>query len=92
MAVSGQTTVTSAGTSVALGDQRINGSLAVKALPDNTGIIYLGNDGSGDVSASSGFPLSAGEAVFFDHIGSLGDIRLDSTVSGEGVAWLALGG
>ena len=92
MAISGQKTVTTAGTAVKLGTQQISGSLAIKALPANTGTIYIGSDGAGDVSPSTGFPLATGEAVFLDQVGSLADVWVDATVDGEGVAWLALGG
>jgi hypothetical protein len=90
MVISGQKTVTTAGTAVALGTESIQGPLMVKALPANTGYIYIGNDGSGDVSSSNGLALDAGEAVVFDWVGSLGTLIIDATVNGEGVAWLRL--
>ena len=89
MALSGQKTVTTAGTEVALGDQQIGAPLMVKALPTNTGIVYVGKS-SGGVSSSTGMPLDAGEVVIFEFVGQLGAIWLDSAVNGEGVAWLAL--
>lgn len=92
MAISGQRTVTTAGTAVALGTQQISGSLVIKALPANTGVMYVGNDGAGDVTTANGFPLSAGEVVVFDHVANLGDVMVDAAVNGEGVAWLASGG
>ncbi len=90
MALSGQTTVTTAGTEVALGSQAVNAALMVKALPANTGLMYVGNNGSGVVGSSSGMPLAAGESVIFDLVSNLANIMLDSTVNGEGVAWLIL--
>lgn len=86
-AISGQKTVTTAGTAVALGTLQVNGPLAVKALPGNTGVIYIGNDGAGDVSSSNGFPLSAGDPIVFESVDSLADIFIDATVNGEGVGW-----
>jgi len=55
-AISGQTTVTTAGTAVQLSatEFRINGPLIVKGLDGNTGATYVGNDGAGDVTASNG--------------------------------------
>jgi hypothetical protein len=35
-------------------------------------------------------PLSAGEALIFDFVADLAEIWIDSTVNGEGVAWLLL--
>jgi len=89
MALSGQKTVTTAGTEVALGNQQIGAPLMVKALPTNTGLVYVG-ESSGGVSSSTGMPLDAGEVVIFEFVGQLGALWVDSAVNGEGVAWLAL--
>ena len=89
-ATSGQKTVTAAGTAEALGSQPIGGTLAVKALASNTDIVVIGNDGTGDVATSNGFELSSGEAIVFNRVGNLADIKVDAAVSGEGVCWLAL--
>lgn len=89
-ALSGQKTVTSAGTAVALGTQAIGGPLAVKALAANTGIVVVGCDGASDVTTANGFQLAAGEAIIFNHVANLGDIWVDAAVNGEGVCWLAL--
>ncbi len=89
-AISGQKSVTTAGTAEALGSQIINGPLMVKALAANTGAIAVGNDGSNDVTVSNGLTLAAAEVVIFDFIGNLSSVWIDSAVNGEGVAWLAL--
>jgi hypothetical protein len=90
MAISGQTTVTAAGSAVALGDQQVNAALMVRALSANTGLVYIGNDGAGDVSSASGMQLEPGEGVVFDLVSSLANLRINAAVSGEGVAWLIL--
>ena len=89
-AISGQKTVTTAGSAVALGNQVINGPLMVKALDTNTGVIAVGNDGAGDVTVSNGMRLEAGDAIVFEFIGNLASIIIDSSVNGEGVCWLLL--
>jgi hypothetical protein len=89
MGLSGQTTVTTSGTEVALGSQQIGAPLMVKALPGNTGLVYVG-ESAGGISSSTGMPLSAGEVVIFEFVGQLGSLWVDSAVNGEGVAWLAL--
>ena len=89
-AQSGQKTVTTAGTAVALGSQVINSPIMVKALDTNTGVVAIGNDGAGDVTVSNGLRLLAGDAVVFDFVGNLASIWVDSAVNGEGVAWLQL--
>jgi len=89
-ALSGQTTVTTAGTAVPLGSQPINGPLVVKALQANTNPVAIGNDGTNDVTLSNGLQLAAGDAVVFDFVGNLSSIWIDATTNGEGVAWLSL--
>ena len=88
--LSGQTTVTTAGTAVPLGSQPINGPLVVKALEANTNPVTIGNDGSNDVTLSNGLQLAAGDEVIFDFVGNLSSLWLDATTNGEGVAWLSL--
>jgi hypothetical protein len=62
----------------------------VKALAANTGAMYIGNDGAGDVTSANGLELAAGDVVIFDWVANLGALIIDSAVNGEGVAWLAL--
>jgi len=90
MALSGQTTVTTAGTAVALGDQVVNSPVIIKALDTNTDIVVVGNDGAGDVTVSNGLRLAAGEVVVMTNLGNLGTLLVDSAVDGEGVSWLVL--
>jgi hypothetical protein len=88
--LSGQKTVTTAGTAVQLGTARIEAPLMVKALDTNTGIVALGSDGANDVTVSNGLRLDAGDVVVFDFVGSLANLWLDSAVNGEGVSWIIL--
>lgn len=91
MALSGQTTVTTAGTAVLLASsQLVNGPLMVKALDTNTGAVAVGNDGANDVTVSNGLRLLKGEAVIFDFVGNIASLWLNSAVNGEGVSWCAL--
>lgn len=91
MATSGQKTVTTHGTAVALGSQPINGPLMVKALLANTNNIYVGNDGAGDVTSANGLQLDAGEVVIFSYVGDLNRIYIDADTDTEGVSWIMLG-
>ena len=90
VAHSGKKTITAAGTAEALGSGQVAGPLMVKALAANTGKIYIGNDGAGDVASTNGLELSAGEPVVFQFVGQLSAIMVDSSVNGEGVTWLCL--
>lgn len=87
---SGQKIITAAGSAAALGSQIVNTPLMVKALTTNTGLMYVGNDGAGDVTNANGYPLAAGDQVIFDHVSNLSAVIVDSAVNGEGVAWLIL--
>jgi len=89
-AISGQKAVTTAGTAVALGTGKVKCALMVKAKPANTGYIYLGNDGADDVTSANGIILSAGDSVIFAYVEELADIYVDSSVSADGVGWIAL--
>ena len=89
-AISGQKTIAAAGTALALGTGLIHGPMMIKALIANTGYVYVGNDGAGDVTSGNGMELAAGEVVVFDHVGSQASVIVDVSVNGEGVAWLML--
>ncbi len=90
MALSGQKTIAAAGTAEALGSAQISAPLMVKALDTNTGKVFIGNDGAGDVDSSNGLVLMAGEVALFNWVGNLASIMVDVSVNGEGVAWLLL--
>lgn len=82
----GQTSVTTAGTGVALASsQAILSGVTIKAKSTNTGFIYVGNS---SVSSSNGFRLSAGDTIFVE-VANLSTVYIDSSVSGEGVSYIA---
>lgn len=89
MAMSGQTTVTTAGTEVKLNSHQPCKAVLIKALPTNTGIMYVGNAGDDTVSSSTGFPLSKNETVVVETL-NLNNIWVDASVNGEKVAWIIL--
>ena len=69
---------------------KVLGALYIKALPANTGIMYVGMHSDGTVSSSTGYPLSAGEQVLLENVSNLGSVMVDLTVNGEGVSWLRM--
>jgi len=81
---SGVTTVTTAGTQVALGSSTAIDSVTIKALSTNTGLIYVGTS---TVSSADGFQLSAGDSVSLD-VDNLTDVYIDSAVDTEGVSYI----
>jgi len=83
---SGQITVTTAGTAVQ-GPASPQGLLfLLRAHPGNTGVVYAGNDGSDDVTASNGFPLSS-TSVTQAYTSSLRDLWFDAATDGDKVCW-----
>lgn len=86
-ALSGIITVTTAGTAVkgtAIPGQKV----AVKAHPDNSDTVWVGNDGAGDVASTNGFPLNPGEGVVLT--GGLSNWYFDADVNGEKICWLVV--
>ena len=89
MAHSGQITITTAGTAVQGVDTDGGNGFYIKALAGNTGIVYVGNDGAGDVTSANGFELSAGDVVFFE--GVLENLWFDAATDGDKVCWFRAG-
>ena len=86
----GRTTVTTAGTRVALASSTACKQVTITAETDNTGIIVVG--GSTCVAALAtrrGTPLFPGDTLSLD-IDNLADVFLDSTVSTDGVTYTYL--
>lgn len=88
--ISGQKTVTTAGSAEILGTQLIVGPLIIKALDTNTGVVAIGNDGANDVTLDNGYRLQAGDSIILAFVTALSTIYLDSSVNGEGVCWMSL--
>ena len=91
--ISGQKAVAAAGTAVTLvaATNRVNGPVQIKALGGNSGMIYVGNDGAGDVASTNGYELDAGDSVIFEYVGDLINIIIDAETNDDAVCWLALG-
>ena len=83
----GQTTVTTAGTEVALGASQVlaEGIVTIKALNGNTGNVFVGKN---PVSSTTGYELGASEVITLT-VDNIAEIYIDSSVNGEGVSWVA---
>jgi len=86
--LSGEKTVSAAGTAEALAAEDFVQAITIIAKASNTGQVYIG---ASDVDSSTNDGLDAGEVIAFDVIGSmnLAGIFLDVGVSGEGVDFYA---
>lgn len=69
-------------------------AVEIKAHPDNTDTVWVGNDGNDTISSSTGFPLNAGESVtvIFDSPSaeSLGNLYVVADVDLEKVCWMLI--
>lgn len=84
--LSGQITVTTAGTAVAGPAAAVGSFFVIKAHPDNVGTVWFGDNGSGGVDANSGFPLNPSEAVEV-YITSLAALRFNAESNGDKFCW-----
>lgn len=82
-----KTTVTTAGTRVALGaSQALTIGVWIRAATTNTGLIYVGDS---SVSASNGYELAPGEAQFFP-IANRATINIDASANSQSVTYYAV--
>jgi hypothetical protein len=85
--ISGHVTVTAAGTAVA-GPPVGPGEFILQANPGNAGTnVYIGNDGSDDVSSTTGFTLAQGDKVVLI-VRSLASIYFDADANGDKIEYL----
>jgi len=89
MARSGQITVTTAGTAVQ-GDDEGGSVFAFVAHPDNTDTVWVGGDGAGDVTSSSGYPLQPAGGALPVSTSNLNNIWFDADTNGEKICWIKL--
>lgn len=83
----GVTTVTTAGTDVALAGSTACKKVIIQAQTDNTGVIAVGASGvDATIATGTGIILYPGDALEFD-IDNLADVYIDSSVNGEGVRY-----
>ena len=86
--LSGQVTVTTAGTAVQ-GSDAPGRLFSLVAHPDNTDSTWVGNV-SGDVTNANGYPLQPAGAPVVVEVANLNQLWFDSDVNGEKICWLKL--
>lgn len=84
--LSGQITVTTAGTAVQ-GTAVQGYGFFIRALSTNTGVVYVGNDGAGDVTSANGYELAAGDQIYIE-VRNLNELYFDSATNGDKFCWL----
>ena len=85
---SGQITVTTAGTAVQGTATAKYSGFFIKALSTNSGIVYVGNDGAGDVTSGNGYEMEAGDQIYIE-CSNLSDLWFDSATNGDKFCWIA---
>jgi hypothetical protein len=89
--LSGVITVTTAGTAVQGTDvgswEGEKGGFFIVGEPSNTGVVYVGNDGAGDVTSGNGFPLSPGQIIYVI-ASNLSELWFDAATSADELRWL----
>lgn len=89
---SGQITVTTAGTAVPGPDLDTQGRLILfAAAAGNTEVVFVGNDGAGDVDSSNGFPLTVGAPPIQAIVDNLNQMFFDAGANGQKIAWFDAG-
>ena len=85
---SGQITVTTAGTAVQGTATAMYRGFFIRALSTNTGIVYVGNDGAGDVTSGNGYELKKGEQIYVE-CENLNELWFDAATNGDKFCWIA---
>lgn len=88
IALSGQVVLTCAGKAVQFTSTHA-GTFMIKPLSTNTGLIWVGNDGSttGDVTSSNGYELKKDIDKLIVTVTNLNQLWLDGTTTGETACW-----
>ena len=88
VALTGQITVTTAGTAVQGPDVPLTNGAWIQAHPSNTGLGAYGNDGAGDVTVLNGIVLEAGNFGPPAQVANLNELWFDVAVNGEKFCWM----
>lgn len=86
-AISGQITVTTAGTAVQGPSVALTNGVFIRALTANTGNVYVGNNGAGDVTTSGGYELDAGD-IIVTQVPNLNYLWFDASANAQKVCWI----
>lgn len=90
-ALSGQITIATVGAAVRGPVTAYAKTIALKALPNNAGTVWCGNDGENDATSSNSFPYDPGEGVtLYGALANLANWYFDTATNGDGFAWQVL--
>ena len=63
-------------------------TVVLKAHPDNTDTVWVGNNGSDSISSTTGFPLDLGDVIIINLDGNLNELFALAEVNNEKVCWI----
>lgn len=87
-ALSGQITVSTAGTEVQGPNIALPNGVYISALAGNAGVVYVGNDGAGAVSSSTGYQLRKDGPPILVQVSNLNKLWFDAATNGDKVCWI----
>ena len=85
--LSGQITITTAGTAVK-GTDAPGGLFSIKPHHDNTDVVWVGHV-TNDVTNANGFVLNVGESLVIE-LANLNQLYFDADVNGAKICWIKL--
>ncbi len=89
--LTGQVTVTTAGTAVQGSSIASPNGFMIFMKPSNTSYGYIGNNGAGDVASNNGVVMDATKIpIIVAGVDNLNKLWFDVAVSGEGFSWMKL--
>ena len=91
--ISGQITVTTAGTAVAGPDTSAFGkrTYSIEMVPTNSGTYgYVGNDGANDVASTTGYIITKAGVPLILVSDNLAKVYFDTDTNGDKFAWVAV--
>lgn len=89
--LTGQVTVTTAGTAVQGSSIASPNGFMIFMKPQNTSYGYVGNNGAGDVSSSNGVIMEPTKIpIIVAGVDNLNKLWFDTAVSGEGFTWMKM--
>jgi len=93
LVMSGATSVTTPGSAIPFTTLSTigGGTFLIKAHPSNTSLVYIGNDGTGDVTSSNGMALAASETALIT-VSALTQVYMDATTTSQIASWFRMEG
>lgn len=87
MARSGVITVSTAGTAVQ-GPSEQCLKVLLKPSTTNTGVVYIGDDGAGDVSSANGFEMGPNNDAIEVEVSNLNELWFDAATNDDVITWI----